>query len=189
MPPSTAYPLVGSALSALVFAFFGSAWLSLGLAATHQLTRATALVVGAGLLLLVLLASWVLRQAKRLPAPAARPADAVQARRQWQVFGLVNAGQWGGIFLASWLLPRLGLAVYFTPVMAVLVGVHLFPLARLFRYASHYWTGGAFLLWVAGCLLLLPSSQWQADVALGAGVILWGSAGYGLWRASHQLWG
>jgi hypothetical protein len=145
--------------------------------------------LGAGLLLLVLLAGRLIRQARRLPAPAAGPADTFRARRQWWVFGLVNAGQWGGIFLASWLLPRLGLAVYFTPVLAVVVGLHLLPLARLFHYPSHYFTAGALLLLAAGCLLLLPPPQWQAYVALGTGGILWGSAGYSLWQASRQLRG
>jgi hypothetical protein len=186
--PLAASSLTGRAIGAVFFACFGSAWLGLGLAAAHQLTRYAVLLVGGGLLL-VFLAGRVLRQANRLPASAAGPADAIRARRQWRVFGLVNAGQWGGIFLAGWLLPRLGLAVYFTPVLAGLVGVHLFPLAQLFRYPSHYLTGGALLLWVAGCLLLLPSPQWQAAVALGAGGILWISAGHTLWRARQQLRG
>lgn len=189
MPSSTADQLTGSAIGALFFSVFGSAWLTLWLAGTQQLTRSTGLVVGTGLLVLVLLASQVIRQAKRLPVPVAGPAEARRERREWQVFGLVNALQWGGIFFSGWLLPRLGLDVYFTPVIVLLVGLHFFPLARLFHYVGHYLTGGAMLLWVAGCLLLLPPTQWQAHVALGAGIILWASAGFTLWRATRKLRG
>ncbi len=185
IPPAD--QLAGRATGALFFSVFGGAWLTLWLAATGQLTLTTGLLLGCGLLALVLTGSWVLRQTKPLLAQTPGPVDNAQKRREGRVFGIVNAVQWGAIFLAGWLLPRLGLSRYFTPVIVLITGLHFFPLARLFRYRGHYLTGGALLLWALGCLLLVPPAQWQGRVALGAGVILWLSAGYSLGRAVRVL--
>lgn len=187
MATSTADQLTGRAIGALFFAAFGGAWLALWLAATQRLIAATAGALGAGVLALGLAGEWVLRRARRLPVPLPTPTDAAQARREWRVFGAVNVGQWGAIFLAGGLLPRLGFALYLTPAIVLIVGLHFFPLAQLFRYGGHYLTGGALLAWALGCMVLVPPPAWQARVALGAGIILWLSAGYTLGRAAQAL--
>ena len=187
MLATTANQLTGRAIGALFLAAFGSAWLAFGFAAIQRLHPATATLVGLGLLALVLTGSWVLRHAKRLPAPAPDLANTRREQRERRVFGVVNAVQWGAIFFAGWLLPRLGLTAYFMPAIAAIVGLHFFPLARLFHYPVHYVTGGALLVCVLGCLLLLPRPEWQACVALGAGIILWLSASYSLVQAVRVL--
>lgn len=178
MPALTAEKLRSRATGALFFIVFGSAWLLLWLLASQRLTAATATVVGVGLLAGLAATGWVLRQVRLLPAPAPTPDAAGRLRRVRRGFGLVNAGQWAVIILAGWLLPRLGLTLYFTPFMVLVVGLHFFPLARLFGYRGHYLTGAALIAWAVGCVLLRPSGEWQATAALGAGLVLWLSAGY-----------
>ncbi len=179
--------LTGRATGALFLAAFGSAWFALWLVATHRLRPATGALVSLGLLALVLTGSWVLRHVKRLPPPAPGLANDLRRRRERRVFGVVNAVQWSAIFFAGWLLPRLGLTAYFTPFIAGIVGLHFFPLARLFHYPAHYITGGALLAWTLGCLFILSQLEWQASVALGAGIILWLSASYSLGQAVQVL--
>lgn len=187
MSPFTAEQLARRATGALFFSVFGGAWLSLWLVATQRFTLATGFVVGVGLLALVFTASWVLRHTKPLRRPSQTASDEAQAQREGRLFSLINAVQWGAIFLAGWLLPKLGLALYFTPFIVVVTGLHFLPLARLFRYNGHYLTGVALLLWALGCLWLVPPAAWQSRVALGAGLILWLSAGYALGRAVWLL--
>lgn len=185
MSPFTADQLARRATGALFFSVFGSAWLALWLAATQQLTLATGLLLGFALLALVFTGSWVRRHIKPLLTQTA--GDEAAARREGRAFGVINAVQWGAIFLAGWLLPKLGFARYFTPVIALITALHFFPLARLFHYKGHYLTGGAMLFWAVGCLLLVPPAAWQGRVALGTGFILWLSAGYSLGRAVWLL--
>ena len=187
MSPSIADQLARRATGALFFSVFGGAWLALWLAATQQLTLATGVSLGVGLAALLLTGRWVLRRTTPLRRPPHTAAEEANARREGRRFGVINAVQWGVILVAGWGLPRLGLARYFTPVIALVTGLHFFPLAKLFRYAGHYLTGGAMVLWVLGCLLLVPSDMWQSRVALGTGIILWASAGYALGRAVWRL--
>ncbi|OUJ71982.1 hypothetical protein [Hymenobacter crusticola] len=186
MSPSTAEALARRATGALFLVVFGSGWLALGLAATHWLTLPTGLALGLAMLALVGTAGWVLRQTKPWRPQTRGPEEAAQARRQGRLFAFLGMGEGGAIFLVNKLLPQHGLAQYVLPAMALIVGLHFFPLARLFRYRGHYLTGGAMVLWTLGCLLL-PPTMWQAGVAWGTGAILWLSAGYALGRAVRKL--
>ncbi len=179
--------LKGCAIAALSLAVFGSAWFAFWLAATQRLGPATGAILSLGLLALLLTGSWVLRQARQLPPAAPNRANAAKRRREWRVFGAVDAAQWASIFFAGWLLPRLGLAAYLTPLVVGMVGLHFFPLARLFHYHGYYFMGGALVVWPVGCLLVLPQPEWPASVALAAGSILWLSIGYLLWPAVQRL--
>jgi len=46
-------------------------------------------------------------------------------------------------------------------------------LARLFRYAPHYWSGAVLVVWAAASAVLVPYEHLQGITALGTGVILW----------------
>ena len=173
----------GRAIGALFFALFGAAWLSLWLAGTGRLTAVTGSSVALGALVLLLTSAWVLRRVKQLPTTPPSSEEVAQRQRRSRVFGWVNAAQWGSIFVLSWLLNRLGYGLYVTSLTAAIVGLHFFPLAHLFRYPVHYLTGAALLIWTLGCVLLSSQPALQAQTAIGAGLILWGSASYALWRA------
>jgi hypothetical protein len=184
---TSADELTGRATGALVFAVFGAAWLSLWLASTRHLTAVTGSGVVLGALSLLLTSAWVLRRAKQEPPTPRSPESQVRRRRQSRVFHWVNAGQWGALILLGWLLPRLGYKQVGIPAAVLVVGLHLFPLAQLFSYQLLYLTGGALMLWALGCLLLGQQPALQAQAAMGAGLILWASAAYALWRLVSGL--
>jgi hypothetical protein len=60
--------------------------------------------------------------------------------------------------------------------ITAIVGLHMFPLARVFRYPLHYVTGSALVGWAAASALLFPKDEMQGSTALGTGLILWLSA-------------
>ena len=60
--------------------------------------------------------------------------------------------------------------------ITAIVGLHMFPLARLFRYWPHYVAGAALVVWAAASVVLVSREQLQGVAALGTGAILWISA-------------
>ena len=53
------------------------------------------------------------------------------------------------------------------------VGIHFFPLGKLFKLPLYYWTGAAISLAAFGSLLIYSSSVSSAVCAGGTGVALW----------------
>jgi hypothetical protein len=165
----TANRLQGCAIGAMIFSGFGACWLTLALAVRQWLTALTLagiLLVAAGLLLLGLR---LFREARRFPRV---PDDPRIAR----IFHLVNAGQWVVIFLAARLLSHLHLDAWTVPMIAGVVGLHLFPLAHIFRHPLHYVTGSLMILWALGVSIFGPAEHIPSGTAMGAGIILWSSA-------------
>jgi hypothetical protein len=151
MKIQTANQLSGRAIGALFGAGFGAIWLALAL---YALGRLSAVLV-AGLLLvlagLVLAALGLLRTAKRWPRVPDDPAIG-------RAFGWINAVQWAAVAIVA------------------IVGLHMFPLARLFRYPAHYVTGAVLVTWACLSAVMVPIEHLQGVSALGTGIILWLSA-------------
>jgi hypothetical protein len=165
----TVNQLSGRATGAIFFAGFGALWIFLSLYARQLLTVASVsglLLVLAGLLLA---ARILLRQAKRFPR---LPDDPAMSR----AFGWINAIQWIAIAVVVFTLARLHLEAYVMNAITAIVGLHMFPLARLFRYPLNHATGAALVVWAVASIFLVPIGQLQGIAALGTGVILWLSA-------------
>ena len=176
--------LSGRAIGAMIFTGFGALWFLLSLYVRQQLNAANlaanlAWIAGA-VLMLAAAATHVLRRAE--PALAG-PNDARRSR----AFHTINAAQWIAIFIALTILRRLHLDVYGVGAIAAIVGLHLFPLARLFRNPLHYATGTALVAWAACVSRLAPADTMQGITALGTGAILWLSAAVTLAMALHTL--
>ncbi len=83
----------------------------------------------------------------------------------------------------------------FFPLMALIVGVHFFPLAALFEVRSHYFAGALLCVLALFTLLAVPervtldgkaiTAQWVV-VGFGAALILWGVGVY-LWLLGKRL--
>ena len=124
------------------------------------------------------------RRSAALPASRLDPEEQRQAGR---TFGRVNAAQWAAIVLIAVVLGRLHLDAYTPAAVTVVVGLHFFPLARLFRSPQHHVTGAALVLWGAVCLLLVPRDVLQSTTAFGTGAVLWTAAAVTLARSFRQL--
>ena len=161
--------LSGRAIGAIFFACFGTGWLFLALAAKQMINPATVAGTMTGMTALLLTAALLLRQAKRWPRV---PNDPAMGR----VFGWVNAIQWTAIAATAFTLGRLHLDAYTPSAVAVIVGLHMFPLARLFHYPLHYATGAVLVGWAVATALFVPVNEMQGTAALGTGMILWVSA-------------
>ena len=176
--------LRGRATGVLFLSGFGALWFLLGLAASQRLSLPTACALAAGLVALV--AGTVLLRRRSAALPPTR-LDPEEQRRAGRTFGRVNAAQWAAIVLIAVVLGRLHLDAYTPAAVTVVVGLHFFPLARLFRSPQHHVTGAALVLWGAVCLLLVPRDVLQSTSAFGTGAILWTAAAVTLVRSFRQL--
>ncbi len=165
----TANQLSGRAIGSMFFAGFGTGWLFLALAAKQRITFATVSGVLLGMLFLFLTAFYLLRQSKRWPRV---PDDPSLGR----AFGWINAIQWIAVAVVAFSFAKLHIDAYVISAITAIIGLHMFPLARLFRYPLHYATGAVLVAWAAASAILAPAEQMQGTAALGTGIILWLSA-------------
>jgi hypothetical protein len=165
----TANQLYGRAIGSMILAGFGGVWLGLSFYAKEMLNAATAFYLAAGVLVLLAGSAKLMRIANRYPRSQRKPVDS-------RAFGWINALQWIVIFIVVQILTRLHLDAFTVSAVAGIVGLHFFPLARLFNNRMHYLTGGAMVAWAAATAVFAPLEQMQGDAAMGAGVILWASA-------------
>jgi hypothetical protein len=161
--------LSGMAIGSGFFAGFGAVWLFMALTAKQGITFAAVSGVMLGLLFLLLTVLYLMRQSRRWPRV---PNDPAMGR----TFRWINVTQWIAVGLVVLSFGKLHIDAYITSAITAIVGLHLFPLARLFRYPMHYATGAALVAWAAASAILPPDTQMQARAALGTGIILWLSA-------------
>jgi hypothetical protein len=159
----------GRAIGALFFTGFGAIWLLLGMYAKERLTAAPLSMAACGTVALASGAFFLLRRAKALPR---KPEDPAMAR----AFKWINITQWAVVAVVAFAFARFGIDVYVISAITAIVGLHMFPLARVFRYPLHYVTGSALVGWAAASALLFPKDEMQGSTALGTGLILWLSA-------------
>jgi len=176
----TANQLSGRAVGSLFFTGFGTLWLTLGLYLRQIVNGAFLTGISAGLAVLPLAAFWLLRQSSRYPKV---PDDPARNR----AFNRINAIQWAAVFIVAFTFGRLHLDAYVLSAITAIVGIHLFPLARLFRYPMHYVTGAALVLWASASVLLFPAEHLQGVTALGTGILLWASAALTLVLAAAAI--
>ncbi len=161
--------LRGRAIGSMFFAGFGTGWLFLALAAKQRITFATVSGVLLGMLFLFLSALYLLRKSRRWPRVPNDPAIG-------RAFGWINAIQWGAVALVALSFAKLHIDAYVISAITAVIGLHMFPLARLFRYPMHYATGAVLVAWAAASAIVAPPEQMQGTAALGTGIILWLSA-------------
>jgi hypothetical protein len=165
----TANQLAGRATGSIFFAVFGALWIVLALYAKQLLNVATVGWVAMDFAVLLVMAVWLFRQARRFPRTPDDPA-------QTKAFNRINAIQWVAVAATAFLFARLRLDAYVLCAITAIVGLHMFPLARLFRYRMHYVTGAALIAWAAASALMVAPDQLQGTCALGTGILLWLSA-------------
>ena len=178
----TAEAISGRATGVLFFAGFGTLWFCTGMAAMHRFNLGTGVVAAVILAALLIPALWVLKRASALPKQSPDPEVEAQISR---TFNRANTAQWIAIPVAVVLLNVVHQTAYIVPAIATIVGVHLFPLARAFRYPMQYVTGALLVLWSAASLLMLPRENVASVGALGTSAILLLSAAYTLTNAAR----
>jgi len=165
----TANQLSGRAIGSIFFSGFGALWIALALYIKQTLSIDLAIGIGAALAALLLTAFWLMRRAKRFPK---LPEDKAMGR----AFNRINAIQWIAVAIVGFTFARLHIDVYVLSAITAIVGIHMFPLAKLFRYPLHNVTGAVLVAWASASVLFVSADHLQSATAIGTGIILWLSA-------------
>ena len=179
-PPSVRELVVGSSTGALFMTVFGVVWGAAGAQALGGVAGTILLASSGALALALFLGAVKLRRgALNLPrddSQGARERRGRSSRRFNLVFGLEGVA----IALAVILFGRSGMGALVPPVVAIIVGVHFFPLAELFRVRAYHATGAALCVLGAVAFVLGPSAR-LPFVGLGCAATLFATAAYMLY--------
>jgi hypothetical protein len=170
----------GSSTGALFMTIFGAVWGAAGAQALGGIAGAITLAASCALAAVLFLGVGRLRRgALGLPkddSPRAREWRDRSLRRFNLVFGLQGVA----IALSVFLLVRYDLGTLVPAVVAIIVGVHFFPLAGLYRVRAYHATGAALCVLGAVAFLLAPPARLPL-VGLGCAATLFATAAYMLY--------
>lgn len=175
----------GIAIGNLFLGCFGMVWIVLGLTAAERINPLVLTLLSVFLVAIVISSVYIMRRTHgSLDRSQANRIERKKINRQ---FALVNLLQWSLIFAAVFGLPRLGLTRWIVPAIVLIVGMHFFPLAKLFKARMHYVVGAIAVAWAILYPLLFSAGKGDSIGAIGMGAILWVSAAFACWRAFHLL--
>jgi len=135
---------------------------------------------------------------RRLPnavVKAETEADARREKRTGILFGITFGAEGLLIGVASAVCHAINRVDLFFPLMALIVGVHFFPLAALFQVKIYYFVGALLCVLAIFTLLVVPQRVMRGGQAItaqdamlgfGAALILWG-VGVWLWLRGKRM--
>jgi hypothetical protein len=122
-----------------------------------------------------------------LGLPYRKGGDPAQARRILRDFWMVVAAECSAFVVVGAVCGRGHLWKFLVPLDIMIVGLHYFPLARIFRVPRLNVAGGLFCLIPMATMLLVPSSAhvghagaWLVLPSVGCGLVAFGIALAGL---------
>jgi len=180
----------GRAIGALWMAGFGALWMIVGIKFLQRLNwRSVLLVVVIGASLVAAAIAQIQRAntllAYRTPArntdttqssstvKAAQRTGARDARELTLRFEMIFGAELLAIAVVVIVFNLLRRPSFILGAVAIIVGVHFLPLARLFAAPLFYFTGLLMVLLVLFALAMRQVANRQAVIGIGSGVILW----------------
>lgn len=103
---------------------------------------------------------------------AAPKPDPAERKRIGRIIGLASSGEGVAILVANILLANLGLSAYFASALAVIVGLHFLPLAKLLPVRIYYATALLLVLVGVAGLAIDPAYRPMATSIMAA-IVLW----------------
>ena len=167
--------LKGRISGATIMFFFGALWLLLGLYGGRVSARSLRLgFLLAGMALAACIGIMVRRSMRQSSFSAPPSTEEVAVSQQTgRRFAWITAIEGGAIVLAIVLLNAVHRPQFIAPVIAIIVGLHFFPLASLFGAGVYYATGSLGLaIGITGLLISDPSLR-MSFVGLSFGSLLW----------------
>jgi hypothetical protein len=124
-------------------------------------------VRAAGLLVGALLLAGLVLVAREAPPATLAPVSGFVDRRFWIIVALEAVALFGGLFVVNDVLRRTAVSVAW---VALVVGVHFFGLARIWRTPLYHWLGAAMTVLALVGFLIYALGGTAATVGLVAGV-------------------
>jgi hypothetical protein len=180
-PPGSA--VKGTATGLIMMAFFTTLWAGIaygGLAATPYWP--VLLIFVACSAVFIFNAVQLYRMAKFFP-PATSPEDIAREKNTGKWFGIIFGAEGLGIFIAINIVINLGHPELEIPVIALVVGLHFFPLAKVFkRNIDYYFASYSTLIAILSIYLALNKTLNEPQIFAFTGVgIAFATVGYGIY--------
>ncbi len=160
---------------AAILTLFGGLWSVLALALQPASPVWAIPAASATTLLLIVVCGLRWAASARMPE-SDDPAAAAKGKRAGMFFGIIFGVECGLIALVSAVLGSSGFGDWIPVAVALIVGLHFLPLARVFEVPLYYWTGGLSVLGVLGCLLIHAIGIRLLCVGLVMAAVLWSTA-------------
>lgn len=133
----------GAANGVMFMTFFGALWASIGIIGSHKLGSPWLLVISSILTIVFLIGAISLFGKARNINNAATPNDSEDWRKINRKFSLVFGLEGLAILIASVICNMINHFELFFPIMVIIVGIHFFPLAQLFKEKFYIGIGAA----------------------------------------------
>lgn len=186
----------GTAAGVLFMAFFGTLWAGIGIRGLQGWGVIWFLMVSLLIGVFLLIGGIkLIKKSKMLSNVIMEGNSARHSKRMGIMFGIIFGLEGVFIAAASAICRAANHLDLFVPVMALIVGAHFFPLARLFRVRIHYIAGTLLCLLAIVTLLTLPVrvtlehhqiEVWWTTLGFGSALILWGTGAF-LWFTGLRL--
>jgi hypothetical protein len=162
----------GRITGAAILTLFGSLWCLIALIVWDARPRwSIPAAYTAGILLLALCLQRFI--ALRKIRSANDPAAAAKGKRAGMWFGIIFGAEGLLIWLCAMLLQYLGLSIWIPIAVAVIVGLHFLPLARVFEAPLYYWTGAICVLGSITCSFIPNADLRVRYAAFVMAAVLW----------------
>jgi len=177
--------ILGIGRGTMVCAFFGGAWLGVGLAAAGKFSLWVIIAFSVCCLGLFAGSLFLIRRGNKLrPKTPAHPERYATMRKQFLWIVIAEVVVCAAVACVCGSLKRGDLI----PVwIAAVVGLHLLPLARVFRAPAYYVTGSAIAIWCALSWALFRGDKMDISVGIGTGTIFWLTGAYALAQSRALL--
>ncbi|MCC5801267.1 hypothetical protein [Rossellomorea vietnamensis] len=189
--------LRGTASGVLFMAFFGTLWSYTGVMGLQgwgsPLVLTSALAIG---MVLVIGGFSLISASKGFPqGTSTHSGNDGRKMRMW--FNIIFAGEGIAIGIAIAVCNAVGHTENIPIVIAIIVGLHFLPLARLFRVRIYYYTGLLLCVVPIVTWLFVPETMslsghqlnaYMSVVGLGSALILWVTS-FAIWMIGRRLMG
>jgi Family of unknown function (DUF7010) len=181
-PSLAAETVLGSARGALFVAMFAGVWFYWGLLLVNALTMPRGVAIGVVEILLLGAAAHLIRKGRALRKQFPPSSETTRgSASKW--FWIVVIAEVALILIAVNIAANLHHPELIPALIAIVVGLHFLPLAKVFHAPSMAYIGSAIVLWCVVCWILFRGNALGAAAALGTGALLWIACISGLRRA------
>jgi hypothetical protein len=177
----------GIATGLFMMAFFTGLWAGIAFGGLQKsILRITLVIFLIFIILFIIHGIRLFGIARHFPG-IATSADLAERKRMGKWFGIIFGAEGLGIFLAINIVINLGHPDLVIPVLALVVGIHFYPMARILRRKIDYYLATwSTMIAVCGILFTLYKSIPPDDILtfVGVGIALATSA-YGMYMILH----
>lgn len=187
----------GTASGVFFMAFFGTLWAYTGIMGLHGWGVPLLLVTAVAIGIALFIGGFSLIRASRELTNQVSKTDLRYGKRTSFWFNIIFAAEGLAIAITIAVCNATRHPELIPVVIALIVGVHFFPLAPLFQVRLYYFTGTLFCLLAIMTWLCVPTkvtlgehqiNTFMSVVGFGSALILWGT-GLAIWLMGRRLLG